>query len=83
MYGLSGEKEYKNAMIVSLDPNTNKVLSFYETMKGNGDIDPNTPYKMEDQIDSSIYRDALQVLLDRGENAAIYERLMEEFEINN
>ena len=53
MYGIEGI--YDNAMILSLDPNKNKVIDFYETMKLNGDIDANTPYDIADYIDCLLY----------------------------
>lgn len=81
MYGLDGA--YENAMIVSLDPNKNKVVEFYETMKANGDIDPATSYDMADQVDTGIYKEALDALLERGGNDELYTRLMQEYEANN
>lgn len=81
LYGLPGE--YESAMIVSLDPNRNKVIAFYETMKENGDIEKYTPYEMNSHVDSSIYFDALEQLIARGENLPLYQKLMEEYEVNN
>ena len=78
-----GTDDYNKAMIISLDPNRTKVIEFYEIMKANGDISADTPYKMEDHIDTSIYHDALQTLLDREPENAIFLNLMEEYKINN
>lgn len=81
MYGL--KDEYKNAMIISIDPNKNKVVEFYEIMKANGDISPDTEYAMEEHVDTSIYEDALKIMIDRGSNKEIFTQLMNEFKINN
>ncbi len=78
-----GTDAYDNAMIVSLDPNKKKVSDFYEVMKGNGDIDADTEYDINDYIDTSIYEDALKALIERGDDKEIYEKLLVEFEANN
>lgn len=78
-----GTKDYDNAMIVSLDPNKKKVSEFYDVMKANGDIDADTEYDINDYIDTTIYKDALQNLIDAGENKDIYEKLMKEYSKNN
>lgn len=78
-----GTDDYDNAMIVSLDPNRAKVSDFYEVMKANGDIDAETTYDINDNIDTTIYEDALKALIDEGENKEMYEQLLAEFEANN
>lgn len=78
-----GTDDYDNAMIVSLDPNRKKVADFYEVMKGNGDIDAGTEYDINDYIDTSIYEDALKALIEEGSDKDIYEKLLQEFEVNN
>ena len=78
-----GTDSYDNAMIVSLDPNKKKVSDFYDVMKANGDIDADTEYDINDYIDTSIYEDALEALIERGEHADLYEELLKEFEENN
>ncbi len=81
MYGIEGI--YDNAMILSLDPNKNKVIDFYETMKLNGDIDANTPYDIADYIDTSIYEDALNEMIARNPDNELFTGLMDDFIINN
>lgn len=81
MYGLDGK--YENAMIISLDPNKKKVVEFYQVMKANGDISADTEYNMEEQIDVSIYEDALKSMLSRYPDSKIYTQLLDEFERNN
>lgn len=81
IYGLDGV--YENAMKISLDPNKKKVLDFYEVMKANGDIESGTQYKMEDYIDTSIYEDALKVMVDRNDDSQLFQSLTEAFKKNN
>ncbi len=81
IYGIEGE--YDAAMIISLDPNKNKVIDFYETMKANGDIDPDTEFAMEDHIDITIYKAALDELITRDADKQIYSDLLAEYEVNN
>lgn len=78
-----GTDDYDNAMIVSLDPNRAKVSDFYEVMKANGDINAETTYDINDNIDTTIYEDALKALIDEGENKEMYEQLLTEFGANN
>lgn len=79
MYGLEGE--YDNAMIISLDPNTNKVEEFYEVMEANGDITEGAD--MSAQIDATVYYDALSAMMEREPDNAVYQQLMDEYEVNN
>lgn len=62
-----GTDDYNNAMIISLDPEKEKVAEFYEIMKANGDISADTEYDINDYIDESIYEEALQEVKDAGE----------------
>ena len=78
-----GTDDYSAAMVISLDPNKNKVCEFYELMKANGDIDADTPYTMEDHVDTGIYEEALQRLIAAGEHTDILEGLLADFYENN
>lgn len=75
--------EYKTPMIVEMDPYTDAVCEFYGTMKATGNIDANTPYKMEDHVDSTFYKQALDTLLERGENEEFYQDLLAAYEEHN
>ncbi|NLF80856.1 MAG: ABC transporter substrate-binding protein [Clostridia bacterium] len=81
MYGLAGE--YDHAMIISLDPNKNKVVEFYEIMQANGDIAADTAFKMADHVDVTIYEDALNEMISREPDNAIFSQLRDEFAVNN
>lgn len=79
-----GTDDYDPAMIVSLDPNKTKVSDFYDVMKANGDIDAETQYDINDNIDTSIYEDALNALIEEGgDDVETYKQLLTEFEANN
>ncbi len=84
MYGKDDPKDpYTAAMIVSLDPNREKVLDFYDVMRANGDIDPATKHRMEDHIDTSLYEDALAEMMRREPENPFYANLMAEFRESN
>lgn len=78
-----GTDTYDAAMKISLDPNKNRVCEFYEIMKANGDIDANTKYTMEDHMDITIYKDALNEMINRNPGNKIFTQLMDEFKVNN
>lgn len=78
-----GTAEYDTPMIVEMDPYTDAVCEFYGTMKATGNIDENTPYKMEDHVDSTIYKFALDTMLQRGENEKFYNELLAAYEQHN
>ena len=79
-YGLD---DYVAAMQFEMDPRTNDVYSFYGDMVDNGDIQNSDKELIVRHMDSTIYRSALQILIDRGENKDFYEGLMAKFEQNN
>ena len=56
---------YDSAMKISMDPRKSRVVEFYQTMKDNGDIRADTPFRMEDAVDDTIYEEALARLLKR------------------
>lgn len=78
-----GTAEYKTPMIVEMDPYTDAVCEFYGTMKVTGNIDANTPYAMEDHVDSSFYKQALDTMIERGENVDYYNELLAAYEQHN
>lgn len=79
LYGLPGE--YESAMIVSLDPNRNKVEAFYKVMEANEDISAGKD--MSGHIDSGIYAEALEILLEREPGNATFQGLRDEYAANN
>lgn len=69
---LYGNADYSTPMVVEMDPYTDAVCAFYETMKITENISPSTSYKMEDHVDSSIYEAALYRLIDRNDDTSDY-----------
>lgn len=74
---------YNGVMIPGMDPNTHKIQELYEAMKGNGDIDADTNVDITDQVDATIYKDALEAMKDRFKDKKLYEKLVKEYEANN
>lgn len=78
-----GTDSYDAPMIIDLDPSTKSVADFYETMKLNGDIDAETTYDINDYMDTSIYENALQIMMDRDADNTLWKDLYESFEQKN
>lgn len=78
-----GTDTYDPAMIIDLDPSTNAVADFYETMKLNGDIDDNTEYDINDYMDTSIYENALLIMMERDADNALWSDLYTSFKKKN
>lgn len=56
---------YDSVMRISMDPRKKRVIEFYQTMKDNGDIRADSPYRMEEAVDDAVYREALRRMLER------------------
>lgn len=78
-----GTDSYDAAMIIDPDPCTKAVADFYETMKLNGDIDKDTAYDIKDYMDTTIYENALQVLMEREPDNELWSNLYKSFEEKN
>ena len=74
---------YTAAMKFEMDPMTNDVKSFYEDMVDNGDLENTDKSLILSHMDSSIYYNALQTLISRGNNKEFYEGLMTEYKAHN
>ena len=79
-YGLG---DYVAAMQFEMDPRTNDVYAFYGDMVDNGDIQDPDKELIVSHMDSTIYKTAVQTLIDRGENADFYKGLLAKYEQNN
>lgn len=78
-----GTENYDAAMIINLDPSTNAVADFYETMKLNGDIDAETAYDINDYMDTAVYETALSTLIERDKDNELWSKLYGEFKSKN
>jgi NitT/TauT family transport system substrate-binding protein len=65
----------------TVDPNRNGVIKFYNLLKEFNYI--KSDVKIEDHIDTSLYRDALKIILEREPNNPIYKQLWTDYEKNN
>ena len=77
---------YTAAMKFEMDPMTDDVKTFYEDMVDNGSMDSYSTDKelILKHMDSTIYYNALQTLIDRGgDNKSFYEGLMKTYKEKN
>lgn len=74
---------YKAAMKFEMDPMTDDVKAFYADMVDNGDLENTDKDVISQHMDTSIYYNALQTLISRGEDKEFYEGLMTEFKVHN
>lgn len=78
-----GKDDYVAAMKFEMDPYTDDVKAFYGDMVDNGDIENTDKDLIDAHLDSSIYKAALDVLIERGENKEFYENLLATYEKRN
>ncbi|SHN57963.1 ABC transporter substrate-binding protein [Desulfitobacterium chlororespirans] len=80
MYGTA---TYRNVMNLSPDPYCNAVKEFYDALQELGEIDPETPYSIDEYAVSDIYRQALDIMLEREPNNETYKTLDQNFAAHN
>ena len=78
-----GTDSYTAAMSFEMDPYTDDVKAFYGNMIDNGDIEDANKDLIDEHLDSTIYKAALDELASRGENADMYEKLLESYAQHN
>lgn len=78
-----GKGDYVAAMKFEMDPYTDDVKAFYGDMIDNGDIDDTNKELIVEHMDSTIYKAALDTLIERGENKDFYEKLAAEYAKHN
>lgn len=78
-----GTADYDTPMIVEMDPYTDAMSEFYGIMKATGNIDADTPYSINDHMNSTMYKFALDTLIERGENLDFYQPLVAAYEEHN
>ena len=74
---------YDGCMKISMDPAKNRVVEFFDVMKANGDIDADVENTMADHVDSTIYLDALNVVLERYPDDVHFQEMLETYDANN
>jgi len=65
----------------TVDPNKNSVIKYYDLLKEYKYIDSDV--KIEDHIDTTVYKDALTQIIDENPNEAIYKQLWTEYQTND
>lgn len=78
-----GKGDYVAAMKFEMDPYTDDVKAFYGNMVDNGDIEDTDKDLIDAHLDATIYKAALDALIERGENKAFYEDLLKVYEKRN
>ena len=78
-----GKGDYVAAMQFEMDPRTSDVYAFYGDMVDNGDIEDENKDLILEHMDSTIYKTALDTLIERGENVDFYKGLLAKYEKNN
>ncbi len=78
-----GKGDYVAAMKFEMDPYTDDVKAFYADMVDNGDIENEDKELIVKHLDSTIYKAALDTLIERGENKSFYEKLAKDYEAHN
>lgn len=78
-----GTDDYTAAMTFEMDPYTDDVKTFYGTMAANGDLEDDDADLIDDYMDSTIYKVALEELIARGENTEYYEGLLTTYNERN
>lgn len=78
-----GKGDYVAAMKFEMDPQTDAVKAFYGNMIDNGDIENDDKELIVSHMDSTIYKAALDTLIERGENKEFYEDLKKKAEKTN
>lgn len=74
---------YADVMKISMDPAKNRIQDFYEVMDSNGDIPENSQWDIDKAVDTTIYEDALEEMMEREPEEQMWQDLMEAFEENN
>ena len=68
---------YSQVMKYELDPATDKVRDFYELMLRNEQIAPDEDVDIENQMDYLVYQEALERLVARYPDQALYQELLD------
>jgi len=68
------QSTWNNYFYASPDPNKKGVEEYYQMMRDSGYI--NTDIKIEDHIDSTVYKQALDELIQENPNDSFYQNLL-------
>lgn len=74
---------FVNHTLLTLDPNTKGIKNFYTAMINSDYFTGKTPVEIENHIDSSIYKEALDAVAAKYPNEEFYQTALKNFEIYN
>lgn len=74
---------YGDAMKITLDPAKHKIEAFYKAMQNNGDIPADSKWDTEKNINTAIYKEALDEMAKRYPDNEVLKSLLSEFQANN
>ncbi|BBL64186.1 MULTISPECIES: ABC transporter substrate-binding protein [Methanosarcina] len=75
------QSTWSDYFYASPDPNKNGVVEYYQMMKDSGYID--TDVRVEDHIDSTVYKEALDELISENPDDQFYQNLLSEYKEMN
>lgn len=74
---------YAGVMKTSMDPAKKRIQDFYEVMESNGDIPQDSKWNVDEAVDTTIYEEALNTMMEREPEEPLWQDLKAEFEENN
>ena len=78
-----GTERYTPVMRVSLDPDRDACIAFYQAMERIGEIDPVTEVDWGEYVVCDVYRDALDTLREREPDRPLWDELDEYYRAHN
>ena len=78
-----GTESYDPAMRLSLDPDSDACVAFYEAMMNLGEIEDTVDVDWRDYVVTDVYESALSELMQREQDNALWAELMEYFAAHN
>ena len=74
---------YSEVMVITMDPAVNRIKDFYKVMEANGDLPKGYKADVSDNVDSGVYREALDEAMKRWPDCEYFKKLDAEFAANN
>ena len=74
---------YSEVMVITMDPAVNRIKDFYKVMEANGDLPKGYKADISDNVDSGVYREALDEAMKRWPDCEYFKKMDAEFAANN
>lgn len=74
---------YSGVMVITMDPAVNRIKDFYKVMEANGDLPKGYKADISDNVDSGVYREALDEAMKRWPDCEYFKKMDAEFAANN